>query len=124
MVRALVTGAALAAAAMVPLHAQGPSTTRTSSRPASASFPAPSASPDRTVFDKYCVTCHNQRFETADLALDGVGPADPPAHPDVWEQVIRKVRVGMVPPQSAPPMPPEDHLLNLTALQSTGASCR
>ena len=52
--------------------------------------------------DSYCVTCHNDRLKTGGLSLDGVRLADAPAHADIWEKVIRKVRGGMMPPAGAP----------------------
>ena len=70
---------------------------------------APSALPLRirpsdhgAVVTKYCVTCHNERAKTGGLALDTLDIANPVAAADVWEQVVRKVRVGMMPPQGAP----------------------
>jgi cytochrome c551/c552 len=67
------------------------------------------AEPDnhRALLDKYCVTCHNQRLKTAGLALDTLDLNQVPGHADVWEKVIRKVRVGMMPPQGSPR--PEPH---------------
>ena len=35
-----------------------------------ATAPIPSSAPHRAVLDRYCVTCHNDRLQTADLALD------------------------------------------------------
>ena len=64
-----------------------------------------------SVVTKYCVTCHNDRAKTGGLSLDGLGPLDKSdesggasvgAHADVWERVVRKVRVGMMPPQGSP----------------------
>src|SRR5687768_10002440 len=67
-------------------------------------LPAPSApaSDSRALVDKYCVTCHNQRARTGGLALDTADIGNLPAHPDLWEKVIRKVRTGMMPPAGAP----------------------
>ena len=63
----------------------------------------PSASPDYgSVVNKYCVSCHNERLKTAGLMLDKANITDPSATPDVWEKAIRKMRVGMMPPQGAP----------------------
>src|SRR5262245_51716805 len=62
---------------------------------------APSPDLKKTV-DTYCVTCHNTRLKTGGLSLDGVSVADAPAHADVWEKVIRKVRGGMMPPAGVP----------------------
>ena len=64
---------------------------------------AQSAAPDMAgVVQKYCVTCHNERTKTAGLMLDKANIADPSATADVWEKAIRKMRVGMMPPQNAP----------------------
>jgi cytochrome c5 len=54
------------------------------------------------VVTKYCVTCHSERVKTAGLMLDKANIADPPATADIWEKAIRKMRVGMMPPQNAP----------------------
>ena len=68
--------------------------------PASA---VPSSTADsRAVLDRYCVTCHNERAKTAGLTLDKMDLSNIPADADVWEKVVRKVRVGMMPPQGAP----------------------
>jgi mono/diheme cytochrome c family protein len=48
---------------------------------------------------QYCVTCHNARLKTGGLALDGLDLARLPDHAAVWEQVVRKVRAGVMPPQ-------------------------
>jgi mono/diheme cytochrome c family protein len=73
-----------------------------SPRPAAA--PRAESSP-RAVLDRYCVTCHNSRRRTGGLALDAVDPANVAADPQLWEKVIRKVKVGVMPPQ---PMPQPD----------------
>ncbi len=52
----------------------------------------------REVLQRYCVTCHNERLRTADLALDTVDPSRPAANPEVWERVIAKLRAGSMPP--------------------------
>jgi mono/diheme cytochrome c family protein len=57
---------------------------------------------DRSVVDKYCVTCHNQRLKTGGLALDSSELTNVAAHADVWEKVIRKVEAGMMPPAGVP----------------------
>src|SRR5260221_11778457 len=56
----------------------------------------------RALLDKYCVTCHNERTKTAGLLLDKTDISDVGSGADVWEKVVRKVRVGMVPPPGAP----------------------
>jgi mono/diheme cytochrome c family protein len=58
--------------------------------------------PPRAVFDKYCVTCHNQRMKTAGLALDVLDVARIGEHADEWEKVVRKLRTGAMPPVGRP----------------------
>ena len=67
-----------------------------------ASAVASSTTDSRAVLDRYCVTCHNERAKIAGLTLDKVDLSDIPANADVLEKVVRKVRVGMMPPQGAP----------------------
>ena len=52
----------------------------------------------RAVLNEYCVTCHNDKLKTADLMLDQMDVANVPAGAEVWEKVIRKLRMGMMPP--------------------------
>jgi cytochrome c5 len=66
-----------------------------------APAPAP-ASPDRAVFSKYCITCHNQRLKTAGLELDTLDPSNPAARPQVWEKVVAKLRQASMPPPGVP----------------------
>src|SRR4051794_38388183 len=61
-----------------------------------------SAADHGAVVTKYCVTCHNDRAKTGGLSLEKVDIGSPVAAPDVWERVVRKVRVGMMPPQGSP----------------------
>ncbi len=56
----------------------------------------------RAVLDKYCVTCHNQRLKTGGLTLDTMDLGAVPAHADVWEKVIGKLRAGTMPPAGMP----------------------
>ncbi len=74
-------------------------------RPQATSATAtPSAGPSRELFDKYCVTCHNERTKAryANLALDKIDLADVGAHAEVLEKVVRKLRMGQMPPEGLP----------------------
>jgi hypothetical protein len=68
--------------------------------------PAPSEpaakSAERTLLDKYCVGCHNQRTSNG-LALDGksIELSHVAGSPDKFEKVVRKLRAGMMPPSGA-----------------------
>ena len=51
---------------------------------------------------QYCVSCHNARLNTGGLALDSRDFDHLGADAEVWEKVIRKVQVGMMPPATVP----------------------
>ena len=72
------------------------------SSPAPAPATANASLNPRAVVDRYCVTCHNQRTKTSDLALDGVDITTPPAHGEIWENVVRRLRTRSMPPQGMP----------------------
>ncbi len=59
-------------------------------------------SPQRTLLDRYCVTCHNERLRTGGLALDVADVSRVGEAPDVWERVVLKLRGGMMPPAGRP----------------------
>ena len=61
-----------------------------------------SVSSQRALLDRYCVTCHNERLRTANLALDTLELTDIPANAEVWEKVVRKLRAGAMPPRPRP----------------------
>ena len=56
----------------------------------------------RALLDQYCVTCHNDRLRTAGLTLESIDVADVVGEAQVWEKVIRKLRVGSMPPARRP----------------------
>jgi hypothetical protein len=64
-----------------------------------------SADQARTLLDKYCVSCHNDRLKTQNLSLQGLDLANVADHAEVWEKVIRKLRAGVMPPPDVPRPP-------------------
>src|ERR1051326_849016 len=58
-------------------------------------------SPQQTLVNQYCVTCHNQRAKTANVMFDTMDVADMSKHPEIWERAVRKLRGGMMPPPGA-----------------------
>ncbi len=52
----------------------------------------------RALLDRYCVTCHNERLQTAELQLDTADVTNVEADPALWEKVVRKLRAGAMPP--------------------------
>ena len=68
-----------------------------------AQKPAEVAEPEvRAVLRQYCFACHNERAQIGGLALDTLDVAQVPARADVWEQVVRKLRTGAMPPAGRP----------------------
>ena len=70
--------------------------------PAMAQDPSAPSAPYRTLLNRYCVTCHNERLRTAGLTLDTENVAAVTEHAEVWEKVIRKLRAGAMPPEGMP----------------------
>ena len=71
-----------------------------------------STSPQRALLNQYCVSCHNERIVAGEgsgrmadqlqlvgLALDTANIDDVAEDPELWETVVRKLRVGAMPPQ-------------------------
>ena len=54
------------------------------------------------VLRRYCVTCHNARLRTANLAFDEIDLAHPGDAIDVWEKVVQKLRGRAMPPPGRP----------------------
>jgi len=61
-----------------------------------------SASGTRQTIDRYCLTCHDERRETAGLRLDLVDVANVASGAEILEKVVRKLRTGMMPPANMP----------------------
>ena len=59
---------------------------------------AASAVSSRALLNDYCVTCHNEKLKTAGLMLDKADVRDIGAGAEVWEQVVKKIRSGVMPP--------------------------
>jgi mono/diheme cytochrome c family protein len=56
----------------------------------------------RAVFDKYCVTCHNEKLKTAGLMLDTLDVAKVGEGAATWEKVARQLRSRSMPPVGMP----------------------
>ena len=71
-------------------------------RLAAAGAQPAAVSPSRELLDRYCVTCHNARLQTAGLALDQVDLSQVAVNAEVLEQVVHKLRSGQMPPEGRP----------------------
>jgi mono/diheme cytochrome c family protein len=63
---------------------------------------APASTPARQLVTKYCVSCHNQKLKTANLALDAADAVHPFNSAETWEKVIVKLRSRAMPPPGIP----------------------
>ena len=69
--------------------------------------------PSRALLDRYCVTCHNERLQTAELMLDRVDLAQVAANAEVLEKVVHKLRSGQMPPEGR--SRPDDAVIDAVA---------
>ena len=102
--------AVLGALAPAAAHAQASAGAEAAARPEAARLQAAGAEASPGAFvQRYCLACHSDRgFErgTVPMSLQGVDLQDVGAHAELWEQVLRRVRSGMMPP--APARRPDD----------------
>ena len=61
---------------------------------------APNAAGQLT--SRYCVSCHNQRLKSGNLALDTLNTTNIASSAETWEKVIVKLRSRSMPPPGAP----------------------
>jgi hypothetical protein len=61
-------------------------------------------SPDahEALVGRYCLDCHNSAERAGDLSLERADLARVGENPELWEAVVRKLRVAMMPPPDAP----------------------
>ena len=75
------------------------------SAPATVEESTAPAATHQALVDRYCVTCHNERMAergTVPFAFDGLDVGDVGADAEAWEKVVRKLRLGMMPPTGRP----------------------
>lgn len=71
-----------------------------------AQKPQPAAvAAEKALINQYCVPCHNDKLRTNNLSLQSMDMNAVGDHPEVWEEVIRKLRAGMMPPPGMPRPP-------------------
>jgi hypothetical protein len=71
------------------------------------------------MLDRYCVECHNDAEFTADLSLQGRGPENVLEDPEVWEEVLRKLKIHAMPPREQPQPDRAQSDLFVQALETT-----
>ena len=71
------------------------------------------------VVEEYCMGCHNSEDWAGSLAMDLLNPGAIPAEAQAWEEAIRRLKGGHMPPPGAE-RPPESELDSLVSwLEST-----
>ena len=74
--------------------------------------------PSRALLDRYCVTCHNERLQTAGVMFDLVDIDRADLHRELFEKVARKLRSGQMPPPGRPRPEPAAIDAFVTALEA------
>ena len=88
--------------------AQVPATARqapASGQASSVARQSAAASSQQTLLDTYCLTCHNERLRaqgTVPVSFERLDTQHVGADAEVWEQMVRKLRLGMMPPPGRP----------------------
>jgi hypothetical protein len=54
------------------------------------------------LLDQYCVGCHNDAEFTGGLSFEGRMSADVHKDAEIWEEAIRKLNIGVMPPREEP----------------------
>ena len=74
--------------------------------------------PSRALLDRYCVTCHNERLQTAGVMFDRVDIGRVDVHRELFEKVTGKLRSGLMPPPGRPRPAPSEIDAFVTALEA------
>jgi mono/diheme cytochrome c family protein len=104
----------MAAAAVLALGSTGTPGAQQNRDPAAPSTDAAY----RGLVSTYCVSCHNSKVKSGNLALDAINAEHLSAHHEVWEKVVLKLRARQMPPQGARRPDETTHGAALTALEA------
>jgi mono/diheme cytochrome c family protein len=102
----------------VGMLAGSPVSSRLSALQTSASPAQAGPALNREFLTRNCVACHNQRLQTAGLALDNADVSQIGADAGKWEKVVRKVRTGSMPPAGRPRPDAAEAVAFVTSLES------
>ena len=92
---------ALAAFACASVFAVPTGSVNAFAAPASDAGLAP-AHPDGALLGKYCFTCHNDKRKVGGLVLENKDLSNVGPDAETWEKVVRKLRMGAMPPPGMP----------------------
>ena len=106
---ALVAGLAAVPAAAQSAGEEAPPSTAVSSP----------ATDSRQLLNRYCITCHNERLETAGLNLEAFDVAHVSDGAETWEKVVQKLRTATMPPSNRPQPPAADRQATIEWLETS-----
>lgn len=89
-------------AASGPVGAGAPLLQTSTLTAAQSATPVQAVDSPHALVNRYCVRCHNDRTRSGGLALDSLDMAQLGENPVVWENVVRKLRAGLMPPAGQP----------------------
>jgi mono/diheme cytochrome c family protein len=78
----------------------------------------PAKATQKATVDRYCVGCHSDQLKTGGLSLQNADFTHVAEKAETWEKVIRKLRVGAMPPQGLP-RPPQAEIDGLAGFLET-----
>jgi hypothetical protein len=90
---------------------------RVEGRPVAAAMPSSDAN---EAIKTYCVGCHNERLRRGELSLASFDIARISEHAEAGEKIVRKLRLGMMPPKEASRKPDAATRLALVSALETG----
>jgi hypothetical protein len=79
-----------------------PGTHAASQAPPSSAGASSSAASRHALLKQYCFTCHNARLRTGGLDFGSLDVEQVGRDAKIWEQVVRKLRAGAMPPPARP----------------------
>ena len=68
----------------------------------STGTPQPPQPPQKSLTDRYCISCHSEKTKAGGLVLSTIAGQPATAHSDAWEKVIRRLRARSMPPAGLP----------------------
>jgi hypothetical protein len=71
------------------------------------------------MLNNYCMDCHSFDDFRGGLALEGLGPEAVLESPEIFEEVLRKLRIRAMPPRDQEQPSPEDRARFVAALEAT-----
>ena len=113
-----VVSAGLATALVAGLAAV-PAAAQSAGEPAPAATAVSPATDSQQLLNRYCITCHNERLETAGLDLEAFDVAHVGDGAETWEQVIQKLRTATMPPSNRPQPPAADRRAMIEWLETS-----